>query len=104
MVMTPAKRIQDTRLGGEPDLTTAAKMALHDWQRGKIPFFVPPPQEEENASAETGTSNVEGDKEDEKSTSAMKAIADVVLKDVPVQEDLYTAKAADDQEDLISDS
>lgn len=24
---------------------TAAKMVLHDWQRGKIPFFVPPPQE-----------------------------------------------------------
>ncbi|KAJ4778406.1 Nucleolar GTP-binding protein 2 [Rhynchospora pubera] len=31
--------------GGEPDLMTAAKMVLHDWQRGKIPFFVPPPQE-----------------------------------------------------------
>ncbi|KAL8171895.1 hypothetical protein V2J09_023699 [Rumex salicifolius] len=99
--------------GGEPDLTTAAKMVLHDWQRGKIPFFVPPPQEEENASAEAGTSNVEGDREDEKSSSAMKAIADVVssqlLKDVPVQEDLYTAneltgEAADDQEDPISDS
>ncbi|PRQ40200.1 putative nucleolar GTP-binding protein [Rosa chinensis] len=32
--------------GGEPDLMTAAKMILHDWQRGKIPFFVPPPQRE----------------------------------------------------------
>lgn len=31
--------------GGEPDLMTVAKMVLHDWQRGKIPFFVPPPQE-----------------------------------------------------------
>jgi len=28
--------------GGEPDLTTAAKMVLHDWQRGKIPFFCTP--------------------------------------------------------------
>ena len=25
--------------GGEPDLNTAAKMVLYDWQRGKIPFF-----------------------------------------------------------------
>lgn len=28
--------------GGEPDLNTAAKMVLHDWQRGKIPFFTLP--------------------------------------------------------------
>ncbi|BBH01817.1 GTP-binding family protein, partial [Prunus dulcis] len=32
--------------GGEPDLMTAAKMVLHDWQRGKIPFFVTPPERE----------------------------------------------------------
>eukprot|EP00730_Choanoeca_flexa_P009642 TRINITY_DN12730_c0_g1_i1.p1 TRINITY_DN12730_c0_g1~~TRINITY_DN12730_c0_g1_i1.p1 ORF type:complete len:702 (+),score=229.28 TRINITY_DN12730_c0_g1_i1:73-2178(+) len=29
--------------GGEPDVPTVAKMVLHDWQRGKIPYFVPPP-------------------------------------------------------------
>lgn len=29
--------------GGDPDLNTAAKMVLHDWQRGKIPFFTLPP-------------------------------------------------------------
>lgn len=29
--------------GGEPDFNTVAKMVLNDWQRGKIPFFVPPP-------------------------------------------------------------
>ena len=29
--------------GGEPDLNTAAKMVLYDWQRGKIPFFELPP-------------------------------------------------------------
>lgn len=29
--------------GGEPDLNTAAKMVLYDWQRGKIPFFMLPP-------------------------------------------------------------
>eukprot|EP00456_Euglypha_rotunda_P040150 TRINITY_DN3098_c0_g1_i4.p1 TRINITY_DN3098_c0_g1~~TRINITY_DN3098_c0_g1_i4.p1 ORF type:complete len:361 (+),score=65.77 TRINITY_DN3098_c0_g1_i4:42-1085(+) len=27
---------------GEPDIHNAAKMILQDWQRGKIPYFVPP--------------------------------------------------------------
>jgi nuclear GTP-binding protein len=33
--------------GGEPDLNTIAKMLLHDWQRGKILYFAPPPPREE---------------------------------------------------------
>lgn len=35
--------------GGEPDLSTAAKSLLLDWQRGRIPFFVAPPQLPERA-------------------------------------------------------
>lgn len=88
--------------GGEPDLMTAAKMVLYDWQRGKIPFFVPPPQLEDGTSEEPGVAGGEGDgktdtkteEEREKSSSAMKAIADVIssqqLEDVPVQSDLYS--------------
>lgn len=30
--------------GGEPDLNTAAKTLLYDWQRGRIPFFTMPPE------------------------------------------------------------
>jgi nuclear GTP-binding protein len=30
--------------GGEADLSTVAKMVLNDWIRGKIPFYVPPPE------------------------------------------------------------
>lgn len=29
--------------GGEPDISSVAKMMLNDWQRGKLPFFVCPP-------------------------------------------------------------
>jgi nuclear GTP-binding protein len=29
--------------GGNPDISCAAKMVLNDWTRGKIPYFVPPP-------------------------------------------------------------
>ncbi|KAM4701679.1 nucleolar GTP-binding protein 2 [Discoglossus pictus] len=33
--------------GGEPDRQTVSKMVLNDWQRGRIPFFVKPPNAEE---------------------------------------------------------
>ncbi|XP_025941707.1 nucleolar GTP-binding protein 2 [Apteryx rowi] len=32
--------------GGEPDMQTVSKMVLNDWQRGRIPFFVKPPDAE----------------------------------------------------------
>ncbi|NWR85913.1 NOG2 protein, partial [Furnarius figulus] len=32
--------------GGEPDLQNVSKMVLNDWQRGRIPFFVKPPNAE----------------------------------------------------------
>ncbi|XP_042227404.1 nucleolar GTP-binding protein 2-like [Homarus americanus] len=38
-----ARRTGKLLKGGEPDLNTVAKMMLNDWQRGKIPYFVPPP-------------------------------------------------------------
>ncbi|KAL2944233.1 Nuclear/nucleolar GTPase 2 [Bienertia sinuspersici] len=87
--------------GGEPDLMTAAKMVLYDWQRGRIPFFVPPPQQEDETSEEPNVAVSDRDVEtateenNDKSSSALKAIADVIssqqLEDVPVQSDLYTA-------------
>ena len=33
--------------GGEPDLDSVAKIVLSDWVRGRIPFFVPPPERPE---------------------------------------------------------
>ncbi|XP_033013387.1 nucleolar GTP-binding protein 2 [Lacerta agilis] len=33
--------------GGEPDVSTVSKMVLNDWQRGRIPFFVKPPNMEQ---------------------------------------------------------
>jgi len=43
-----AKKYGRLLKGGEPDLNTCAKMVLNDWQRGKIPFFVPPPFEDDS--------------------------------------------------------
>ncbi|XP_047487752.1 nucleolar GTP-binding protein 2-like [Penaeus chinensis] len=38
-----ARRCGKLLKGGEPDINTVSKMILNDWQRGKIPYFVPPP-------------------------------------------------------------
>ena len=47
-----ARRSGRLTRGGEPDLATAAKMVLMDWQRGKLPYFTAPPgAEEEGAMA-----------------------------------------------------
>ncbi len=40
--------------GGEPDLNTAARMVLYDWQRGKVPFFTLPPNHTEEAPVAAG--------------------------------------------------
>lgn len=34
--------------GGEPDCQTVSKMVLNDWQRGRIPYFVKPPNAEQD--------------------------------------------------------
>jgi len=37
-----AKKAGRLLKGGEPDVNAVAKMVLNDWQRGKLPYFVPP--------------------------------------------------------------
>lgn len=37
-----AKKMGKLFKGGEPDIGSVAKMVLNDWQRGKLPFYVPP--------------------------------------------------------------
>ncbi|ONK79703.1 uncharacterized protein A4U43_C01F9180 [Asparagus officinalis] len=82
--------------GGEPDLTTAAKMVLQDWQRGKIPFFVPPPQEGD-ASQDTSIPSVTSGGEASISTgredAAMKVIAGIISSQqkmhVPAQKNFF---------------
>lgn len=37
-----AKKTGKLLKGGEPDVTVTARMVLNDWQRGKLPFYVPP--------------------------------------------------------------
>lgn len=39
-----AKKSGKLHKGGEPDIVTTAKMVLNDFQRGKLPYYVPPPE------------------------------------------------------------
>lgn len=53
--------------GGEPDLKTTAKMVLHDWLKGKIPYFSKPPgfkEEEDLVVDENAYKEKEEDKKD----------------------------------------
>eukprot|EP00250_Pteridium_aquilinum_P024420 c29055_g1_i1 orf=442-2277(-) len=87
--------------GGEPDLSTAAKMVLQDWQRGKIPFFMPPPRlPEEPNSKKGGQESTVTMQEGQTVTNAEKkdasvlAAIDMVIKKqqltpVPVQRNFY---------------
>lgn len=47
--------------GGEPDLEGVSKMVLNDWVRGKLPFFVPPPEREDGGESIAAPSH--GDQE-----------------------------------------
>ena len=54
--------------GGDPDLNTAAKMVLHDWQRGKIPFFTMPPDDEAEPDRPDDEAEEEAEEEEEDPT------------------------------------
>ncbi|KAH6775285.1 GTP-binding family protein [Perilla frutescens var. hirtella] len=89
--------------GGEPDYKTAAKMILHDWQRGKIPFFVPPPKEEDQVSDELEEKEkAETVEDDEASAAARREIDEVIssqkIDEFPVQKDLFS------EQELIGDT
>ncbi|KAM1862397.1 hypothetical protein ACFX14_002871 [Malus domestica] len=80
--------------GGEPDLMTAAKMVLHDWQRGKIPFFVPPPKSESSTGEPDTNHNKDDTVEDNNQEAAYRVIGDIIsfqkICTIPVQRDLFS--------------
>ncbi|XP_045207041.2 nucleolar GTP-binding protein 2-like [Mercenaria mercenaria] len=78
-----AKRSGKLLKGGDPDLSTSAKMILNDFQRGSIPYFVRPPgsENEEKEESQTAEGEAKGEvvKEDETGDKAA-----VKTKKVPV--------------------
>ncbi|MQL99622.1 hypothetical protein Taro_032347 [Colocasia esculenta] len=89
--------------GGEPDLTTAAKMILQDWQRGRIPFFVSPTQQEGDStgSIDEPVVHVEDpSSSSDRTSAAMKAIAGIIssqqLMHVPEHKGFIGDKSEDE--------
>ncbi|XP_043852704.1 nucleolar GTP-binding protein 2 [Dromiciops gliroides] len=73
--------------GGEPDLQTVGKMVLNDWQRGRIPFFVKPPNAEPPSASEfpapstVSTASPHETKEEEGETEGQEATPVVETKE-----------------------
>nr|XP_020034265.1 nucleolar GTP-binding protein 2 isoform X2 [Castor canadensis] len=75
--------------GGEPDLQTVGKMVLNDWQRGRIPFFVKPPNAEPpmapqlppSSSLEVATETTQNNPEEESSETICERVESVIEKE-----------------------
>ncbi|XP_066430939.1 nucleolar GTP-binding protein 2 [Eleutherodactylus coqui] len=74
--------------GGEPDRPTVSKMVLNDWQRGRIPFFVAPPNTEPPAEPQqtlattAGTSVNEEEPSDEYTSTDAQEAANVEKEEI----------------------
>uniref|UniRef100_A0A7S4MAL0 Nucleolar GTP-binding protein 2 n=1 Tax=Vannella robusta TaxID=1487602 RepID=A0A7S4MAL0_9EUKA len=65
--------------GAEPDTATVAKMILHDWQRGKIPYFICPPFDDAEDEKKEKEKEPQADPESFEGKREMGTI----LKDIP---------------------
>lgn len=73
-----ARRTGKLLKGGEPDISTTAKMILNDFQRGKLPYFVKPPNSEtneENENTEEHSANIPDKLENTNSSDNTDAVA-----------------------------
>eukprot|EP00177_Eucheuma_denticulatum_P000986 GFKZ01001786.1.p1 GENE.GFKZ01001786.1~~GFKZ01001786.1.p1 ORF type:complete len:566 (+),score=95.66 GFKZ01001786.1:211-1908(+) len=63
---------------GEPDISTVSRMLINDFQRGKLPWFVPPPRgEESDDEDDLEDNNVTAADEDDDSAGVEKEGGDV---------------------------
>ncbi|KAJ7838775.1 NUC091 domain-containing protein [Mycena olivaceomarginata] len=59
---------------GEPDLDAVAKIVLSDWVRGRIPFFVPPPERSEELNKSEAKERARKEREKVKGKGKEKAV------------------------------
>ena len=89
-----AKRTGKLLKKGEPDLGTVAKMILNDWLRGKIPYYIPPP---ESASERVDKNKESDDEEDE-----VKVITNMIKPHVAILEKVQRFGVCLDSNDSFS--
>ena len=82
--------------GGEPDINAVSKMVLTDWNRGKLPFFTPPPgcrmEPRPEGEAEVPEDDAEEDEEDEEEEDNDEAEEDLELPEDEVESDTDTVE------------
>ena len=82
--------------GGEPDKEAVAKIVLSDWVRGRIPFFVPPPERSEElneAEAKNGKGKgkataVEEGEEQERQVGVKQKLGSIMQRNTFLAEDI----------------
>ncbi|KAI0082149.1 NGP1NT-domain-containing protein [Panus rudis PR-1116 ss-1] len=96
--------------GGEPDLESVAKILLSDWVRGRLPFFVPPPERSEELNkAEAKKVDAKGKgkaiaTDDEQNRIGVKQnLGSIMQKNTFVGEDVRPLDSGAEEEDDKSD-
>lgn len=97
--------------GGEPDLDSVAKIVLSDWVRGRIPFFVAPPERPEElnkAEAKKKAADAKGkakaQETEEKPVLVVKQhLRSIMQKNTFVPEDIRPLEDEDDAEETGSE-
>ncbi|KAG8219342.1 NGP1NT-domain-containing protein [Butyriboletus roseoflavus] len=81
--------------GGEPDVDGVAKIILSDWVRGRIPFFVPPPERPEELNIAEAKSKAKGkakavaeEKEEKEVVSIKQNLNSIMQKNTFLAEDI----------------
>jgi len=82
-----AKKTGKLLKGAEPDTATVAKMILHDWQRGRIPFFSCPPFDDEKPPKPTVTDAEDEEKQSDEAEPEHELLRDIAqnYKKISVQ-------------------
>eukprot|EP00299_Pterocystis_sp_00344_P013900 c6855_g1_i2.p1 GENE.c6855_g1_i2~~c6855_g1_i2.p1 ORF type:complete len:680 (+),score=211.38 c6855_g1_i2:126-2042(+) len=88
---------------GEPDVNTVAKMILHDWQRGNLPWFVMPPAYEDDApTKKDGEEKKEGEEGNDGEEGKKETVGDGE-DDEEEQEEEEDGNDANSDDDGLSD-
>lgn len=105
-----AKRSGRLLKGGQPDLDAVAKMVLSDLVRGKIPYFVPPPDRPEElnkAEAKGKAKAVSSDQGHNNIVPGVKQnLASIIQKNTFLEEDIKTLEevgVVEDRNEVDSD-
>lgn len=74
--------------GGEPDLEGVAKIVLSDWVRGRIPFFVSPPERSEELNQEEERKRKKGKGKEVFVPDVQQKLSGIIQKNTFVGEDV----------------